>query len=141
MNHEEEIASIVYAFRAALETLASQGKLPNTMKAFPAGCCGITSVLLGDYLNSRFDLKIEMVSADRDPDTHAWLDYNGIVIDITADQFKDRPAIYLDKPDSWYCTWSVDLRNIAQHTPTGNYPGERKVLENILEIAGLPSAD
>ncbi|MCS8413368.1 hypothetical protein N0754_18865 [Pseudomonas aeruginosa] len=141
MNHDEEIAAIAQGFRSALEVLASQGKVPRSMNTFPAGCCGITSVLLGDYLNTRFDLQIEMVSADRGEGSHAWLDYNGTVIDLTADQFGDRPPVFLDKPDSWYGTWKVDLRGVAQHIPTATYHDECKLLANILEIAGLPSAD
>jgi len=34
--------------------------------------------------------------------THAWVQREGVVADITADQFADRPAVFVDYLDDWY---------------------------------------
>ena len=63
------------------------------MKNFPHGSCGDTSILLGQYF---FDQSLglwEYASGEREPDlhSHAWLERDGLIVDITADQVS--PAV------------------------------------------------
>ncbi|MDZ7322019.1 transglutaminase domain-containing protein [Kosakonia sacchari] len=70
---------------------------------FPVGCCGDTSELLAYLLYQQFGIASELVSGrykdfdHRSPasglsngNSHAWLVVNGWIVDLTADQFKDR---------------------------------------------------
>ncbi|MBX6653718.1 hypothetical protein ISF12_10725 [Pseudomonas aeruginosa] len=140
-EHAQEIAAIAQSFRLALEELESQGVLPIVLSGFPRAACGTTSTLLGDYLNQRFGTSIMYVFAMRESKPHAWLEHEGTVIDITADQFGDRPAVYIGPIDDWYREWEVDSRTVAEHIPTAAYHDERRALERILNIAGLPSVE
>ncbi|UUY08365.1 hypothetical protein LRS11_21650 [Pseudomonas sp. J452] len=47
-----DLHSLAHKFRSIIDLLASNGEVHYIMKGFPSGCCGITSELLGDYLNS-----------------------------------------------------------------------------------------
>lgn len=61
---------------------------------FPIGCCGDAANLVGLYLFKYHGLACEYVCGkglDDDPEqSHAWILCQGHIIDITADQFKDR---------------------------------------------------
>jgi hypothetical protein len=62
-----------------------------TLKNFPHSACGDASILLGQYL---FDHSLglwEYAGDERELDlhSHAWLERDGLIIDITADQFDD----------------------------------------------------
>ncbi len=80
--------------------------------------------------------------------SHAWLEVDGLIVDITGDQFSDRSGIYVDKPDAWYGEWEEDTKHLAVHAPSAFFYGEeRRFLERVLEHinrneaagAGLPS--
>ncbi|MGN0148858.1 MAG: hypothetical protein ACI4C7_01245, partial [Clostridia bacterium] len=59
---------------------------------FPQGCCHSTSLALGVWLYnmSNKSMKIKCITGEQiDGKSHAWLEYNHLIIDITADQFED----------------------------------------------------
>jgi hypothetical protein len=56
---------------------------------FPAGCCGNTSDVLGKWLSSQGVVGLQYVQGTRGQSSHGWLELNGIIIDITSDQFAD----------------------------------------------------
>src|SRR5262245_59140143 len=71
-------------------TLEERGDL---FSKFPAGACGDASLLLHSLLSDEGIDVTCVVSAQRYDEitnshpTHAWVDWKGAVIDITADQF------------------------------------------------------
>ncbi|MNF01004.1 hypothetical protein D3C80_1999280 [compost metagenome] len=70
----------------------------------------------------------------KDGASHAWLEVDGLIVDITGDQFPDRPGIYVDKPDAWYGEWEEDNKHLALHEPSAFFYGEeRRFLERVLE--------
>lgn len=79
------------------------------MKQFPVGCCKTASLLLARYLVRELRFRpVSFVSAldhyrQPTPVSHLWLEYSGILIDITADQFSgiDEPVIVTDDR-SWH---------------------------------------
>jgi len=65
--------------------------------------------LLGAYLNDSGERGFVYVSGERgskDDDswtTHAWIERDGLVVDITCDQFPDAPAAVIVSPNSdWH---------------------------------------
>ncbi|WP_250548180.1 hypothetical protein [Pseudomonas hormoni] len=138
----DDLIQLAHNFRASLELQRNLGLLPRHMADFPRGCCGVTSELLGDYLNSYpSGPEAESVSAYRDGKSHIWLLISSLVVDLTGDQFPDRPAVYVGPVDNWYQSWEVDLRGKAQHCHTPTSHEEHAVLARFLDEFGLPSFD
>lgn len=89
------IRAVASAVRSAIDRIPNE-KRPVTFKNFSRGSCGDTALVLGTYL--AVDCKIpgfQYVSGERGSvsagtwTTHAWLERDGLVVDITADQFSD----------------------------------------------------
>jgi len=102
---------------------------PTHMRDFPRGCCGIISELLGDYINSLEIGEFQYVWSQRSGASHAWLEIDGLVVDITADQFTGRPRIYVDRPDAWYLSWVEQSRHKAVQLTYGD---ESQFMEKVL---------
>jgi hypothetical protein len=87
-SYAEAVRDAAARFRTALE----QGSLRlRSLADFPNGSCGDASELLGQYLS---DSGLGMWSYRRgtqsDPLlTHAWVERDALIADITADQFPD----------------------------------------------------
>lgn len=133
---------VAHAFRAELEKQKGLDQLPSHLKNFPRGCCGVVSELLGDYLSLQLGLEVNYVCGEKDGGSHAWIECDGVVIDITSDQFEGRPPVYIAAGDSWYSSWQEESRHPAVHHPGAwTYREERAVLRAVLSGAGLPSSD
>lgn len=80
-------------FRVALEN-CSKNLLPIGFRDFPKGSCGDTCLLLAKHLQNMkcgtFDYVCGVVKENDDNNfqTHAWLQKDILIIDITADQFE-----------------------------------------------------
>jgi hypothetical protein len=85
LSRLRELAS---AFRCAIER-TDRKKLPVTLQEFPKAC-GETALLLGTFLKNRGMGSFEYVCGWRNGYSHAWLEADGIIIDITADSFPDQ---------------------------------------------------
>jgi hypothetical protein len=100
---DTELAEAVFAFRAAIDAAGLRPWVDQGL-AFPRGACGHAAELLGRYLIQKFDIAPEYVNqwAHDDiggwSDSHAWLEWNGITIDITGDQFGWNPVIVTRAP-------------------------------------------
>lgn len=128
-----DLHSLVHKFRSIIDLLASNGEVPYFMKGFPSGCCGITSELLGDYLNSMGVGTFEYVWGELEGASHAWLECDGVIVDITSDQFEGRPSIYIGTPDAWYLEWEESSRHTAEHASSApTYRDEHAFYERVL---------
>lgn len=119
-----QILSLTVKFRFAMEQ--ARPSLPDGMRMFPAGACLDTSLLLGTYLKENgcgtFDLLRSEWPAEK-IGSHAWLERNGWIIDITADQFPDinKPVI-VTQDRTWHSRYSplppreADYRIQDEHT-------------------------
>lgn len=100
---DAQITDAVLAYRAAINA-AGQQPWADKGLAFPRGACGHTAELLGLYLIQKFGISPEYVNqfAYDDiggwTDSHAWLEWNGLTIDITGDQFGWDPVIVTRAP-------------------------------------------
>lgn len=93
MLDQKEILTIALRFRTAIEKAFDTGEFVSDLvfRGFPCGCCGFTSDLLAKYLHEQ-GVETQYISGNYGYGwtgrSHAWLvTYNGIVIDITRDQF------------------------------------------------------
>lgn len=81
------------SFRLAVGIVVETGDVPMHIQGFPRGCCGIISELMGDCLNTVRIGEFFDVCGMKDGASHAWLEVDGLIVDITDDQFSDRPDI------------------------------------------------
>lgn len=101
-------------FRWALEQVPESARSIG-LKDFPRGSCGDSSLLLGahfvDLGISGFDYICgeRGYQSDNTWTSHAWLQRNGCVVDITADQFADAPsAVIVADPSPWHLQFEAD---------------------------------
>ncbi len=86
-NHKE-LGNMCIAFRRAI--IESNVKsLYIMLKYFPFGACGAASELLAKYLENNKYGKFNYILGEHNGYSHAWLEQNGVIIDITLDQFED----------------------------------------------------
>lgn len=75
------------AMRKAIEREKNNIELfGNVIKDFPFGCCNVASIVLGIYLSKK-EIVTNYICGIREDGSHGWLDYNGLIIDISADQY------------------------------------------------------
>lgn len=79
----------------------SNGGGLDAFKEFPAGACGYASSLLGEYFFALGLGQWSYVSGFKKQcsQSHAWIERDGVLVDITADQFNDISV-------SAWVTWS-----------------------------------
>jgi hypothetical protein len=104
----DNVATVRYAatkFRDALETMPCSDLV--SLADFPRGACGDTCPLLGQYLADCGLGEWQYMSGERldshgDMESHAWIEQDGLIVDITADQFPeiDEPVLV-----SWDRQW------------------------------------
>jgi hypothetical protein len=96
-------------FRAALEATAFDGQDGN-LKIFPRQCCDHASTLFGMYLiQSGYGPSKKVVAERRDAGLcrHVWLLYQGMIVDLTGDQFQDesQPKVIVTRNSEWHEAW------------------------------------
>lgn len=124
MCNRKQIAQLAGDFRTAL--LSCQiDKLLISLKEFPLGACGDASYLLARYLESNGCDSFEYVKGARNKDdySHVWLEKNGLIVDITADQFDGQENPVLVTTDrSWHAQFKetersdADFEKLDDHT-------------------------
>jgi hypothetical protein len=86
-----QLVAFANAARAGMEKFAFEDKdLEHSV--FPRGACGIASELFGRVLFELTGLQSSYVCGHGHPDlapqqSHAWVDVEGFIVDITHDQF------------------------------------------------------
>ncbi|MET7372535.1 hypothetical protein [Micromonospora arida] len=104
---QEALKAVVAGFRVALEL----GDLPLvSLAAFPHGSCGDVCELLGQFLIDSGFGEWRYCSGQRDDSffTHAWLERDGLILDITADQFPDiDQPVLLTRGRAWHNQFSL----------------------------------
>ena len=108
-------------FRTAIEACESE-ELPVSLQDFPRGSCSDASLLLARYLQSQGVWPLIYVSGQTNADerhqiqTHAWLEIDDIIIDITADQFDDvTQSVIVTRDRSWYQRFNVQRKEEADY--------------------------
>ncbi|GLS99463.1 hypothetical protein GCM10007897_08430 [Sphingobium jiangsuense] len=100
---DDDIELSASDFREAIDRAGlAPWRAKNIM--FPRGACGHTSELLAYYLRQRFGIAPVLVCQDAGGlggwhGGHAWLEWNGLTIDVTGDQFGWTPVIVTRAPE------------------------------------------
>ena len=100
---DREIEFAAQTFRAAIDAAGAEPWSKKHM-SFPHGACGHTAELLGRYLIDRLKIRPDYVNQIAYDEigswqhSHAWLEWNGLTIDISGDQFGWEPVIVTRTP-------------------------------------------
>lgn len=99
--------------RAILSTDLPNCSLPS-LSDFPHGACHDASLLLAKYLQVNGCGDAYYVLGERGGVRHAWLELQGFVLDITADQFADQPAgVIVTGESAWHAAFNGHIHNTA----------------------------
>ena len=112
----ELLTGLAESLRKVLETV-NKNALPITFKNFPAGSCGTTCLIFIKYLISKGFVAEEIykVAGWKNGKSHAWLEIEDYIIDITADQFPGKnPIIITNSNKNWHQSFSVDQKYIEK---------------------------
>jgi hypothetical protein len=86
-------------------------KRPERLATFPHGSCGDTAMIMGTYLIRKGHAKAEYVVGVDGQHSHAWLECDGIIIDITADQFEDEIVpVLVTRDRTWHSLFAGQER-------------------------------
>jgi hypothetical protein len=114
-----DLYEVCLKFRNALNIVPKE-KLSFNFKEFPHGSCGDTCLMLGSYLDESGFGFFDYVCGIRNECSHAWLEKNGIIVDITADQFVDCDIeVYVGQKNSFYQSFDEDFRHKYYETLDG----------------------
>lgn len=93
---------------------------------FPLGCCLDTSLMLAKYFHAKGFGISELVSGCRENKSHAWLELDGLIIDITADQFDEvSEKIIVTKESEFHDSFNYERkRNAYNKSLTGSNFGD-----------------
>lgn len=124
-----EIIRLVKQFREAIDIARGEDAFLKDIcfGNFPHGCCGDASDLLANYLLSHgiqtwYVCGTYYGESEEYRQSHAWLELsNGIIIDITGDQFKyedvflnyNNPA-YIGEMDDFHALFDVEEMDIRK---------------------------
>jgi hypothetical protein len=101
---DDDISDASLEFRAAIDAAGPEPWARKGM-TFPRGACGHAAELLGRYLIDRFGITPDYVNRVAYETiggwhgSHAWLEWNGLTIDISGDQFGWAPVIVTRNPE------------------------------------------
>lgn len=101
----ERARYLAVRFRDAIAAAVASGRLESRQfDGFPRGVCGDSAQMLGQYLqDSGLGVWNYRSGVDAGGQTHAWVEKNGWIIDITAPQFEDvDEAVVITEDDPWY---------------------------------------
>ncbi|MCD5988483.1 hypothetical protein KDX30_11275 [Pseudomonas sp. CDFA 553] len=68
---------------------------------------------MGNYLNTLGIGDFPYVWSTKDGVSQAWFELDGLIIDITGDQFLGRRRVYVAKPDAWYYEWEAHTNKVC----------------------------
>jgi hypothetical protein len=122
MRQLQQIAALrtlATRFRTAIRATPPSEVDPEVrfiVAAFPKGSCGEVCFLLGHFLRQNGFPGAEYVNGIRrfDGQSHAWIETDGIIVDITGDQFAevvDEVVVTLDS------TWHGDFSDQPGRRP------------------------
>lgn len=132
----QKVEQLAIEFRMAIEKVKEAGEFETdfSFSKFPSACCGDASDLLAQYLLEN-GIKSTYVCGNRyfnnpkeGTQSHAWLLVNGLIVDITGDQFKYNDMyynydikVYVGKEDAFHSLFEVEERDIHEFYGLENY--------------------
>ena len=124
------MTAIAMRVRQALAS-SPRDELPDHWTAFPRGTCADTSLVLCAFLADAGFAGFELVCGERGShedhtySSHAWLQRDQLVVDITADQFADGPGpVVVAAESEWHRGFYVSSKDVGDFR---EYPVEQVV--------------
>ncbi|HEY2012884.1 MAG TPA: hypothetical protein VGH38_05250 [Bryobacteraceae bacterium] len=128
----EKLRRLATRFRAAI-LRTDPGEVDAEVRFivadFPRGVCGAVCFLLGHYLMENGFPGAEYVNGIRGADrqSHAWIETDGMIVDITADQFSEiAEGVIVTSERGWYeqfeqrpGRWPADFLIYGDSSPHG----------------------
>ena len=108
---EADIMHAASEFRNAIEIL-NDDQRDKYLSYFPSGCCGNASLLLGAYLHECGLGDFQYICGMRGEQSHAWLEKDGLIVDITSDQFDKGVRVYVGKRNGFYRRFRIDFHHL-----------------------------
>lgn len=104
-------------FREAIEACDPK-HLTIGLEDFPRGSCGDASLLLGTYLREHGRGDFTYILAERREGdswfSHAWVEIDGVLVDITADQFPEiDERVIVCRDSAWHRRFEIEPRGVA----------------------------
>lgn len=133
----EQILRAATELRSALNRVDVRTWRNATIEAFPRGACGHCAELLARYLKEKLGIDATYASGNVrhlvNAETHAWLEYGGLFIDISADQFGLEPVFVEPQSAFHEQATDVDRNPIIQDGWWAQYAADvyRSALANI----------
>jgi len=120
----EKLYQLAYEFREGIER-CDKRHFPKRASDFPRGVCGHVARLVGTFLEDMGLGKSIHVSGIRFDEswygdhTHAWLEFQGIIVDITASQFEavTEPVI-VTRHSAWHDLYTIYQRQEGTYRST-----------------------
>jgi len=107
--------------RTAIER-TDRALLPITFLDFPRGSCGDAAQVLGRHLKEFGHEGFQYVLASRGDQrdnswhSHAWIERQGLIVDITADQFPDFPhKVFVGTESPFHSTFEIEETQEADY--------------------------
>ena len=122
--------------REAGQQISDERQIPY-FPVFPSGWCGCVSRVLGAWLCRDYPGEAFYYVCGWRGSSHAWIEYRDVVLDITADQFKDnnKKIIVTSLRDSiFHNTFQVEFKHLCSLSDIENYE-ERLVYRRACLIA------
>jgi hypothetical protein len=101
-------------FRAAIKG-CDRKRLTIGMQRFPSGSCGDATPLLGTYFIEQglgsftYALGLRSNGEPYGHQSHAWLEADGVIVDITADQFSEiDQKVIVTRHSDWHAAFERD---------------------------------
>ncbi|WP_141505724.1 hypothetical protein [Paenibacillus luteus] len=134
MNYVD-IKTISNHFRDAFENMSIEF-FPDSsfFSRFPSGCCGDSSHLLAKYFKDS-GLSPYYVCGWKGSQSHAWIQVDNLIIDITADQFDDvSDRVILTEYSVWHSEFVVSDRYLSDFEQHNVQSAKRYgiIYENVL---------
>ena len=139
MRTIEDLKRHAQLFRAAIKK-CDRTKLPVSLQEFPCGACGDATLLLGTYLIENgyesFDYMEEHMGfmAEGNWFSHAWLQGERLVVDITADQFPGIvQTVIVGENSDWHRSLNGKTQRVADYRTCNSEleSAYREILRNI----------
>lgn len=113
-TYKDNLTKAAARFRVAIEKCNTATLSCIGLQNFPRGACGDAALLLAKYLQENEYGDFDYVLGEREGCSHAWLQRESLIIDITADQFEDQEATVIVTEDHWWHSlFNGEKQNIA----------------------------
>lgn len=110
----EKLFDEAHRYRRAIEEARYVFPNGDRMRRFPRGCCDDATDLFAQYLYDEHKLTTTRIDGgfypddSEDRDWHTWLMVDDVVVDLTADQYRQYRDIYIGKYDEFHQRYEVE---------------------------------